>query len=121
WSFGANVALREAMEDERVSALALIGLPLGESGLDLPPLPALPARDELKAFRRPVLLMAGAADPFCPVPELKTLGRQLGAATVEIVDGTDHFLWKREREAARAVGDFAVRALFRGVQGGSSQ
>ena len=120
WSFGANVALREAMDDERVSALALIGLPLAEPNLDLPPLPDLPARDQLKAFRRPVLLLAGAADPFCPVPELNTLGRQLPSATVEIVNGTDHFLWKREREAARTVGAFAVRALF-GEAGGPTE
>jgi alpha/beta superfamily hydrolase len=114
WSFGANVALREAVDDERVSALALIGLPLAETFLDLPPLPPLPGRDRLKAFRRPVLLLVGAADPFCPVPELKSFGRRFPSATVEVVDGTDHFLWKREREAARIVGSFATRVLFDG-------
>jgi len=111
WSFGANVALREAVDDERVAALALIGLPLAQSNLDLPPLPALPSRERLKAFDRPVLLLAGEADPFCPAPDLRALGRRLPQATVEVLEGTDHFFWQREREAARAVGSFAATLL----------
>ena len=39
WSFGANVALREAVDDDRVRGLALVGLPLGETPIELPPLP----------------------------------------------------------------------------------
>jgi len=109
WSFGANVALREAMQDERAAALALIGLPLGETGAQLPP---LGDRVGLRSFDLPVLLLAGEADPFCPVPELRSLGRRLGRATVHIVRQTDHFFWHREREAARLVGDFAEAALF---------
>jgi hypothetical protein len=43
----------------RLAALALLGLPLeGESEL-----PALPDRSSLRAFRRPVLLVAGEGDP----------------------------------------------------------
>jgi alpha/beta superfamily hydrolase len=109
WSFGANVALREAMEDERVGALALIGMPLAESSLDLP---ELPDRSSLKAYNRPVLLLSGAADPFSPAPDLRSLARRLGRATVSIVDGTDHFFWHRERDAARAVGEFAEASLL---------
>jgi len=109
WSFGANVALRTAIEDERVGALALIGLPLSESALDLPP---LPDRERLRAFTRPVLLLASEADPVSPVPELRSLGRRLANATVEVVPDTDHFLWKREREAAAIVGSFAERQLL---------
>ena len=115
WSFGAHVALREALHDQRVDALALIGLPLSESSLSLPdlaPLPELPSRQELKAFERPVLLLAGQADPFCPLPELAALARRLPNATVEIIEGTDHFFWKRERKVARVVGAFASRALM---------
>ena len=37
WSFGANVALREAIDDERVGALALFGAPLRPNDLALPP------------------------------------------------------------------------------------
>jgi uncharacterized protein len=109
WSFGANVALREALEDDRVGALALIGFPLSETSLVLPP---LPDRAALRAFERPVLLLAGEADPFCPVPDLKSLGRRLGRATVTILKQTDHFFWRREREVASIVGAFAEAALL---------
>lgn len=111
WSFGANVALGEALDDERAGALALLGFPLSDSSLVLP---ELPARAVLKAFVRPVLLLSGEADPFSPVPDLRSLGRRLGNATVEIVPGTDHFFWHREREAARIVASFAERELLAG-------
>ena len=113
WSFGANVALRGALEDERVGALALLGVPLAESRLALP---ALPDREELAGFGRPVLLVAGEGDQFCPVPELRALARRLRGAEVEVVGGTDHFFWKREREVGDLVANFAERTLLR--QGG---
>lgn len=109
WSFGANVALREAVEDERVAGLALVGMPLAESSIDLP---ALPERSVLASFRRPVLLVAGEADQFCPVPELRALARRIPGAEVLILAGTDHFFWKREREVANGIGEFLSHALF---------
>lgn len=105
WSFGANVALREALEDARVAALALIGTPL-EHDLDLPPTPS-PA--ELRLFRRPVLLLAGEHDEYAPRDALETLRDRLQNAELAIVPGTDHYLWRREREAAGIVGAFAER------------
>lgn len=108
WSFGAHTALREALDDDRIGSLALIGLPLGDTG---PVLPDLPGHDRLKAYDRPVLLIAGEADPYCPAPELKGLGRRLPRASLEIAPGTDHFFWKREREVARIVADFAEKSL----------
>lgn len=106
WSFGANVALRESLADARVSALALVGLPLASAGIEVPP---LPSPEELQALRRPVLLLAGEADAYCPGDALEELGRRLPAAEVVVLPGTDHFLWRREREAAAAVGSFASR------------
>jgi alpha/beta superfamily hydrolase len=108
WSFGANVALREAVEDRRASALALIGIPIGELAPDVPELPQ-PA--ELRAFRRPVLLLSGQGDTYSPRPELELLARRLPLAQLEIVPGTDHFLWRREKEAARRIGAFASSVL----------
>lgn len=108
WSFGANVALREAIADERVGALALIGLPLDAADLDLP---ALPSRSELRAFKRPVLLLGGEGDLSCPRPMLEALGRTLPNTEVAILPGTDHFLWRHEKEAAEIVGAFASRLL----------
>src|SRR5439155_25917639 len=109
WSFGANVALREAVDDERVGAAALVGMPLGDAALSLPP---LPDRERLRSFGRPLLLLAGEADPFCQVPDLKALARNLPESVVEIIPNTDHFFWRREGEAAGMVGSFAERSLF---------
>lgn len=109
WSFGAHVALREAIDDERVAALALVGMPLLDT--DLPP---LPDPDRLGAYHRPVLLLAGDADQYCPETELTSLAEKLGDATVEVVPGTDHYFPRREREAGRTVAEFAVRAIEAG-------
>jgi hypothetical protein len=104
WSFGASVAIREAFEDRRVSALALFGIPLRPNDLQLPPLPD-PA--ELRRLKRPVLFLAGEHDEYCPPDELRAYGD--GVADVVIIQGTDHYLWRHERDAAAIVGDFADR------------
>jgi hypothetical protein len=106
WSFGASVALREAFDDERADALALFGAPLRPNDLQLPP---MPAAAELRLLNRRLLLIAGANDEYCPADELRAYGE--GVAEVVIIDGTDHYLWRREREAATIVGDFADRNL----------
>lgn len=108
WSFGANVALREAIEDAHVAALALVGLPLGEHGLELPD---LPGDAELRTFRRPVLLVSGQGDQYSQRPDLESVARRMPTAALEIVPGTDHFFWQREREAAELIGAFAERLL----------
>jgi alpha/beta superfamily hydrolase len=108
WSFGANIALREALDDERVAALALVGLPLVHADLELPELPEGP---ELRGFRVPVLLLAGERDEYCPPSALRTKGQDFRRARVEILTDTDHYLWRREREAATVVGEFVDDAL----------
>jgi alpha/beta superfamily hydrolase len=105
WSFGASVALRACLDDDRVDGLALIGIPLrGED----PALPALPGTDRLRVYDRPVLLLAGEADQYCPSDELRELGSSFPNATVEIVPSADHYFARREREAGAFVGGFAV-------------
>lgn len=108
WSFGANVALRAAVDDDRIDALALVGTPLAEASPEVPP---IPPPDRLAVLTRPVLLLAGDADPFCPPHELLALAGALVHPTVAIVEGADHFFGKREREAGRIVADFAESTL----------
>jgi uncharacterized protein len=108
WSFGANVALREALSDDRAGALALIGLPLEPADVEIPP---TPGPSELRAFTRPTLLLAGEGDVYCPRPRLELLARTMPNAELVIVPGTDHFLWHREKAVAETVGSFAVRIL----------
>jgi alpha/beta superfamily hydrolase len=111
WSFGAHVALRTAFDDDRISALALVALPLHESSTELPPLPGLPDPERLQRLDRPVLLLAGDSDPFCPVTQLLVMAGRLPRSTVEIVAGADHYFGKREREVARIVSGFARKVL----------
>jgi alpha/beta superfamily hydrolase len=108
WSFGGNVALREAVDDDRVAALALVGFPVN----DPLGLPDPPDREALAAFDRPVLFLSGEADQFSPVPDLRRLARRLPRGEVVILPDTDHFFWKREREAARLIGDFVDRTVL---------
>jgi alpha/beta superfamily hydrolase len=108
WSFGANVALREALDDPRVAALVLLGIPLDPSDVTLPPMPT-PA--ELRALKRPVLLIAGDGDPYAPADDLRAFTAEFGTAEMAILEGTDHFLWRREKEAAAIAAAFVDRAL----------
>lgn len=108
WSFGANVALREAVDDDRVSGLALIGFPLRPGDVELP---AVPEPAELRSINVPVLLLAGERDQYAPAEDLRSLASALRRGRVEIMSNTDHYLWRREKEAATIVGDFVDGAL----------
>ena len=115
WSFGANIALRESLEDDRVAALALVGIPLRPGDVLLPPLPS-PA--EVRTRRRPTLFLAGSADEYCPADELRTYAAAAGAE-VAVLEGTSHYLWRREREAAAMIGDFVDGVLDGSADAGS--
>jgi alpha/beta superfamily hydrolase len=108
WSFGANVALREALDDPRVDALALVGVPLRPEDVEIPP---LPDRTDLRLFGRPALLLAGEHDRYAPPDELRAYAAQFPHAEAVVLEGTDHYFWRREKEAAAVVGTFAERAL----------
>jgi pimeloyl-ACP methyl ester carboxylesterase len=108
WSFGASVAVREALDDRRVTALVLVGTPLRPDDVVLPPLPE-PA--DLRLFKRPALMLSGEHDEYCPPEDVHSYAAGFPGVQVEIVPGTDHYFWRREREAADIVGAFAQRSL----------
>jgi uncharacterized protein len=108
WSFGASVALREALDDDLVAALALIGMPLRPGDLTMPP---IPVDGDLRWFRRPVLVLSGEHDVYSPPDDVRAFAGAFPSATVRIVEGTDHYLWRREREAAAVVGEFVDGSL----------
>ena len=108
WSFGANVAVRAAIDDRRVAALVLVGLPLVPNDLSLPP---LPDATDLRAMRRPALLLAGEHDTFCPAEDLRSYAMSFPDADATIVAGTDHYFWRRERKAAGLIGAFVERVI----------
>ncbi|MBI4261638.1 MAG: alpha/beta hydrolase [Actinobacteria bacterium] len=108
WSFGANVALRAAIDDERVRALVLTGIPLAATSLRLPP---LPDDGRLGTLGRPVLLAVGEEDAFAPLDMVRDLAGRIPEAEVEVLAGTDHFFPQRERELGERVAEFVDRAL----------
>ena len=107
WSFGANVAIREVLDDERVSGLAVVGLPLAPSDVSLP---ILPEGATVRARHLPLLFVAGENDEYCP-PALLEEYAALTGATAAIIQGTDHYFWRREREPAALIGAFAAGVL----------
>ena len=109
WSFGARVALRTAIEDPRIDALALLGMPVTRSRV---PVPDLPPREALLAYERPVLLVSGEYDEFSSGEDLLALAGTLPNAEIEVLPGTDHYFPRREREVGKLVADFAERTLF---------
>jgi uncharacterized protein len=109
WSFGATVSLRLALTDDRVSALALIGIPL--IVMSTTRVPELPGRQQLASLSVPVLLAAGEADPICPIPDLRGLERHIPHSEIVVIPNTDHFFWRREGEVAAAIGDFVDRSF----------
>ena len=111
WSFGASVALREALDDDRATALVLYGLPLAPHDVAMP---KLPDATVLRTLRRPVLLVAGDGDEYCPPEELRAWCAELPRGELVILEGTDHYLWRREREAASLTGRFVDRLLAPG-------
>jgi alpha/beta superfamily hydrolase len=108
WSFGASVALRHAQSDDRLAALVLIGLPLGESAGRLP---ALSGPGGLGRYTTPVLLVAGDDDEICPVDRLGDVASRLPHAWTLVVPGGGHFFPRLEREVAERVGEWVDRAL----------
>lgn len=108
WSFGANVAVRHAMTDDRVAAVALVGLPIG---FDLVPVIDLPGDGELRSWDTPVLLVAGDDDAICPVPGMLELAGRIPNADVKVIEGGGHFFRRMERGPAKAIADFFDEAL----------
>jgi pimeloyl-ACP methyl ester carboxylesterase len=98
------------LDDARVSALALVGIPLRPGDVEMPP---LPDRTDLRLFARPAMLLAGEHDRYAPPEDLRAYGALFPQAEVVVVPGTDHYFWRREREAASVVGAFADRVLNR--------
>jgi alpha/beta superfamily hydrolase len=81
YSFGAAVALSVACTDARVSALALISLPSGESQIS-----------QLKGCAKPKLIICGTEDSVVPLEQAKLMGREVAEPKqLELISGADHF------------------------------
>jgi alpha/beta superfamily hydrolase len=83
YSFGALMAGTVAAMGEPLAGLALIAPPLATARM-----PAGPV-----AVDGPTLVVAGSDDSHCPREALSSLATSLPAATVTMIDGSDHFFF----------------------------
>lgn len=66
-----------------------------------------PALQDLIKNPPPAVVTAGTRDQFCTVDSARSLVTALGMNTrIIIVEGTDHFYFEREDEAAQPIADF---------------
>jgi hypothetical protein len=96
YSFGASVALHQAVRDAR--ARWLVGIALVQEHYDDP---------FLNEEQRPKLFVAAEHDPWAPPELLRTyVSRLRPPATLRIVAGTDHLFARREDEVADIIGEW---------------
>jgi alpha/beta superfamily hydrolase len=102
YSFGAWVALRHAVADERIQGYAGIGFPAWRM-LDQP----TPPDAAIQAYTRPKLFLTGDADELTPLPALRDFLAGLAEPkTLHILRAADHFFTGRTQEVGEIVGEF---------------
>jgi len=99
YSFGAAVAAAVAATTP-VGGLALVAPPLRVAEVRLP-----------SGVTGPVLVVVGAEDQYCPASALETMRAGLPAATVVVIEGTDHFFFGSLTPLGDAVGAWADALL----------
>lgn len=93
YSFGAMVAVRAARSQPEAGAIIAVALPIGMVE------PAV-----IGSIRKPIALVAGDNDAYCPAQPLTALAERLGAlAQLKIIPGTDHFFSGHEQEITAAL------------------
>jgi uncharacterized protein len=108
WSFGAHVALRHAIRDDRIAALALVAMPVGPAAVsDLP----TPDPQDLKVLASPVLFVVGSLDRLTSVNDLEALARTIPGGRLRVMPGTGHYFERREAELAEVIGEFVEPVL----------
>jgi alpha/beta superfamily hydrolase len=101
YSFGASVGFRHVEKDLHIAGIVALCLPLGNMAI------GSLQKSFWSRYTKPKLFLAGDRDHICPLAELQALVESLPEPKKLIVlEGTDHYLWGREREIARASADF---------------
>jgi len=96
YSFGASVAIPVALEDSRISRLALISPSLTESGWE-----------QLRGISQPKLVISGGDDSSIPAQLVQNYTSQLPEPKqCLIISGADHFWWGYEDELSQKVNQF---------------
>ncbi len=98
YSFGASVALPVALQDERVSLLALVSPALSDSGWA-----------QLKGYHKSKFLIVGDTDSVIPVERFQQHIKDItDPKQYQVVSGADHFWWGYEEIVAEKVTQFFV-------------
>ena len=101
YSFGAWVGLRAAVRDARVRCVGAVAPPL-----------AMYPFSFLKDLSAPLFVVSGSRDAFCPTDGKESLCAELAKeVNWKILEGTDHFFWNCEKEAAGYLADGFERHL----------
>ena len=96
YSFGASVALPVALQDERVSLLALVSPALSGSGWE-----------QLKGYHKSKFLIVGDADFVIPLEQFQQHIQDIPEPKqYQVVSGADHFWWGYEEEVAQKITQF---------------
>jgi hypothetical protein len=73
-----------------------------------PPLRLFDFNDLGKLPPRPLLLLAGTRDPYCPIEEFRALARHLPWAGISVIDEADHFFFGKLFPLGTAVAAWAL-------------
>jgi alpha/beta superfamily hydrolase len=93
YSFGTTTAVRAAPSVAEVTAIVTVALPLG-----------MIDPSALGRITKPIVLLAGDQDSYCPGNHLAALAERLGpSAQLKIIPGADHFFGGREHEITAAL------------------
>jgi len=105
YSFGAVMAAAVAAADATLAAVALIAPPLAVAG-------RVPV-EGLRAAERPVLVVAGTADEYCPLDALGRLEAALPAGAITVIDGANHFFFGKLHPLGQAIARWAAAVAAR--------
>jgi alpha/beta superfamily hydrolase len=104
YSFGAMVALPVALQDERVSLLALVSAPLRDANCE-----------ELKKYDKPKLYVVGDSDQMIPLERVRQLVKGvLRPEQFQEIKGADHFMGGYEGEVGQIVSRFFADGFNKG-------
>jgi uncharacterized protein len=96
YSFGAMTGLRAGSEDPRVGKLIGVALPIASRDCAF-----------LQTVGKPILLISGDRDDYCPISVLQPFVAKLGEPkSLIVIDGADHFFAGWETRVAKAATAF---------------
>jgi alpha/beta superfamily hydrolase len=103
YSFGSTVAAQVAARGagEPVAGLALVAPPVARTGPE--------AFLGLASLSVPLLIVAGSRDEYCPKPALDALRSGLPGATLQVIEGADHFFFGKLFPLGEAVATWSRR------------